>query len=677
MNLKLLEALEHPLLLEVGFGENFIVDREFHILYPDHQHKNLFLVNPHLYPQRQNIEAVFEAKQTESWLGLESSSALGSMHHNLKVTPLFDDMQDRVEGLLIQIEDQTDLKRSLIEMQARVEDMERTTTAKSQFLANMSHELRSPMTSVIGMSHLLLETELDAEQRECAEVIHSSSTGLLNLINDTLDFSKLDAGKVHLESISFNMHGLLSEVCKGFKVQCEKAGIYLILDYHPDCHEQFKGDPGKLRQVFNNFTSNAVKFTKEGGVKIEVSAVRANEQEETLKIVVHDSGIGMSEEVLGRIFQKFVQADDSTTRKYGGTGLGLAISKQLVELMGGEVGVDSIEGEGSSFWMEISFPIDTENSQKLKRAEVESKKILVVDGNSSILSIQKRNLISSGLECETSINAQDAIKKLIHAADTQQPFDAVISDFELPGMDGAQLGKLIKKDPKIADSHLIMLTSMGRKGDSKLMLEAGYDAYLVKPTPHETILEIISCCLAKTGPTHELITKYTLVEEKSLPGEGKSIPQQIQIADPNAIVNQPVAASDQETQMAILIAEDDPMIQKMMKKLMKKFKKDYCLVDNGLDALEKAKSGDYPVILMDWHMPQMDGLTATQKIREFEGDLRKTWIIGLTAGGADDVKAKCLQAGMDDHLPKPFEVDVLKQTLEHGLTMAQQLNAAT
>ena len=667
MNFSYSELLKNIHILEAGFADVIIVNAQLNVVHPEEGHAPLYGNHPYLYPHRKKIATILQEKETQAWESLETRSAEGMRYLNLKITPLFD-QPDTLEGLLIQISDQTANKKSLVDMEKRLDDMEKTTTAKSQFLANMSHELRSPMTSVIGMSHLLLETELDAEQRECAEVIHGSSTGLLNLINDTLDFSKLDAGKVQLESIPFNLYALVSQVCKGFKIQCDQKGTYIILDYFPDCHQQFRGDPGRFRQILNNFTSNAVKFTKEGGIKIEITKLSSDENQETIKITVHDTGMGMSPEVLGRIFKKFVQADDSTTRKFGGTGLGLAISKELAELMGGEVGVDSEPGKGSSFWLKVTLPFEKDENERLKRANIKGKKVLVIDGNPSILAIQSRNLLSSGLQCETSENAHDAIKVLVNASKENKPFDALVTDFTLPDMDGAELGHLIKGDSNISTTHLIMLTSMGKKGDSKRMHDAGYDAYLVKPTEHNILLEIIACSLARKDSNEELITKYTLSEETTDTNLSQADKKKAYEEAKKAKANKNLAPVE------VLIAEDDPMIQKMMKKLMKKFNQPYCLVDNGEDAYQKAITGNYPLILMDWHMPILDGLQATQKIREFEGENRKTWVIALTAGGASDVKTKCLAAGMDDHLPKPFEIDVFKKVLESGIDIARQLN---
>ena len=562
-------------------------------------------------------------------------------------------------------------KGSLVEqLRARIDDLKKASVAKSEFLANMSHELRSPMTSIIAMTHMLLETDLEAEQRECADVISTSANGLLSLINDTLDISKLDAGKVELEHIPFNLYGLIEQVCRSFSVQAFNKNIHLTIDYHPEYHQQFSGDPCRIRQILNNLISNAIKFTSKGGVTVSV-----NEQHNGLfHIGVTDSGIGIPLKAQEKIFNKFEQADQSTTRQYGGTGLGLAICKELAILMGGTIQVNSEAKVGSTFSISIPLQKEDEDHHDLKRADIEGRNILVVDANPATLTIMKRNFEKSNLNCFIADKASAAMRVLSEQQRLKNSIDFIITDNHLPDINGAAMGRKLKQVLKSKAPRLIMLTSMGKKGDSQLVTEAGFEAYLVKPTAHDILLETLSCVLGNQGSTqNKLITKYTLAEEKASKDQTQG---PTRISKPSSLTDQPKSEVAIE-QHHVLIAEDDPMIQNVLQKLMKKLKIDYTMIDNGKKAVAAFKQQKPTLILMDWHMPELDGLKATQKIREIEKGERSVWIIGLTAGGTDNVKEKCLKAGMDDHLAKPFDVNVFKETVLHGIEMGASLQQAS
>jgi CheY-like chemotaxis protein len=554
------------------------------------------------------------------------------------------------------------------ELKKRIEDLEKASIAKSEFLANMSHELRSPMTSVIGMSHMLLETELNAEQRDCAEVISTSATGLLNLINDTLDISKLDAKKVELETIPFNLYGLIEQVCRGFSLQINKKNLSLAIDYPPDHNHQFKGDPARIRQVLTNFISNAIKFTSEGGVTVSMSQEPLENDHVEVSVIVTDTGDGIPTGSLRKIFNKFEQADASTTRRYGGTGLGLAICNEIAELMSGTVGVESEVGKGSSFWLRFPLIAEEEESKTMDQGEIQGKVVLLVDPNPSTAKILARNMESSGIVCFIASTANEALEIL----KSKPKADLVITDFDLADMNGAELGISIAKTCPDKTPHLVMLTSMGRKGDSQLMSDAGFEAYFVKPTSSEVLLEALSFVIGGDQTPGNLITKYTLSEAKASKNHHDD---KVLIQDEGS-QNPSPDGEEELSSVHLVIAEDDPMIQKVLKKLMKKWGQEFTLVDNGRDAVEAVKQHGGGMVLMDWHMPIQDGLSATRDIRTWEGEQRRTWIIGLTAGGADEAKAKCLDAGMDLHQQKPFDIPVFQKIFKQGLANAASLMKA-
>ncbi|MBF0199630.1 MAG: response regulator, partial [Planctomycetes bacterium] len=569
--LRFSELMEKAEIFKAVADEVLILDQDFNIVFKNNSQKSSASFF-HSYPlpgDEQLLIKTCSAKRVELILPDQLiPSPTGVRFGTLKVTPLLNDEISECCGLLVCISDRTEFHEMRKSLEAKVEDMEKTTQAKSEFLANMSHELRSPMTSIIGMSHMLLETKLDDEQRECTDIISSSAKGLLSIINDTLDISKLDSGKMELEKISFNLHSLVAQVCKTFTMQAEEKKLELLIDYSPNTPQQFIGDPGRIRQISLNFLSNAIKFSKDGAIIISVNTLSQSDKSLTMKMAVKDCGMGISQKAQERIFDKFEQADKSTTRKHGGTGLGLAICKELAELMNGDVGLESKEGEGSTFWVNMQLQHDHEHQISLTREDINARKVLLVDENETTLKILSRNLEESGLVCHCAHDGEQALSMLRQEAESSKAYDILISDSQLSPMDGAELARLVLADPKISQVQMVMLTSFGRKGDAQLYHEAGYQAYLVKPCSHELLIDTLSFVLGRKGQKGDLITKYSIYEDNDskITADNKGMekiertPEEKGSATP----------TDAKLESDILIAEDDPFIQKVLKKIMKK-----------------------------------------------------------------------------------------------------------
>ncbi len=528
------------------------------------------------------------------------------------------------------------------------EQAEAANRAKSEFLANMSHEIRTPMNGVIGMASLLLGTRLEDKQADMARVIVSSGDALLKIINDILDFSRLEAGKLKLVKESFCLRECIEDVGALLSIPVEEKNLELLVRYDPSLDETFIGDPGRLRQVVTNLVGNAVKFTEEGHILVEVEGVKRGEIAD-VTISVSDTGCGIPEQKLTAIFEEFEQVDGSSARKYNGAGLGLSISKKMVEAMDGVISVESESGKGSVFRVRLPLAIDDgADSNPAPSASFEGKRAIIVDDNPVNCTILKEQLASWNLAADLSGNADEALAAMRKAAREGAPYAIGILDFQMPGADGVELANLIKADPDLASTPLVLLTSAGRKGDPTGLAGGLFSAYLVKPARASMLLDSI-------------LTAFNDGAVEQLRGAGASLASDTRKQDK---CDRPHRFMKNGEPLRILVAEDNIVNQMVIKAMLEKMGCAVTIADNGKLAVEKYNKERPDIVLMDMSMPEMDGAEATREIRKLQNkeDISAP-IIGVTAHALREDRQRCLDAGMDDYLPKPVKEDALNAML--------------
>jgi PAS domain S-box-containing protein len=588
---------------------------------------------------RKKLEELIQKGEMKSY-ELQSQKKNGeSIVLNISSSLLRHD-EGEVVGITSLYRDVSEEKRMTEALAQAKERAEAANRAKSQFLANMSHEIRTPINGILGMAELCLETELEREQNHRITTIKKEADSLLHIINEVLDFSKIEAGKCEIENIPFDLKNLFEDVVESFSYRITQKGLECLSHISPGMPDRVVGDPGRLRQVLRNLIGNAIKFTHEGQITIKVEPLEEGVQNIKLRFLIKDSGIGIPMEKQALIFESFTQADGSTTRRYGGTGLGLTISKQLIELMGGEIGIESTPDQGSTFWFTALFQ-KQEKIEFIPNPEISlvQTRILIVMQNDTVRQTMTETLIEWGSQPLEANGAPQALSILGRAVTNQTPVHLVLCDLHLSGMNGFDLAREVGRTESLKTIPIIIIADSGNPGDGKICRDLGIAGYLSKPFSDDNLFCAIQTVLDSSlkGQEFELVTKHSIIERE-------------------------------RKEFRILLAEDYPTNQEIAQRHLQQAGYEVDLAENGQQALEAFKRKSYDLIFMDIQMPILDGYQTTKAIREIESalaDLKNKNggnqkpisgipIIAMTAHAMKEHQALCLEAGMDDFISKPF-----------------------
>lgn len=553
------------------------------------------------------------------------------------------------------IEDISARKALEIDLEAAVQEAKRANIAKSEFLANMSHEIRTPMNGIMGMAQLLESCDLPDRAKDYVTIIERSSNALLTIINDILDFSKIEAGQLELTPEPFVLRDCVEDVTSLFSTKTSETGVDLLLRIQPDLPTSFVGDAGRFRQVLTNLVGNAVKFTHEGHVLVDIHGTCENGTA-TLHVSVEDTGIGIPADKVATIFEKFSQADNSATRRYGGTGLGLSISRQLVKLMGGEIELNSEEGKGSRFFFTVDLPAHADLDRFTKDiCDISGAKVLIIDDNADNRTILTEQLDYWGCKSLAVGTAQKGLDVLKQATAKGLSFDCIIVDYQMPQHSGEDFARVVKQSPTFQQIPILMISSVDRSDLQRRMSDLGIAAFMTKPARNSMLKEAINSAVSQRRQ-HAEAMELSLDEAKA------PVPQV------TTSILKPPKPSD--SHIDILIAEDNEVNQTYIRYLMEQLGHSFRIVENGRIAVEKWELLQPKLILMDIAMPEMDGYEATAAIRAKEAALgmSRTPIIAVTAHALKGDKEACLERDMDGYLSKPMAADALKTQLSHWLS---------
>jgi PAS domain S-box-containing protein len=577
-----------------------------------------------------------------TWMSINSQPLIApgaTMPHAVVLT--FHDISERKRAEMRLHQTNQSLQEAVKRAEELAAQAEQANRAKSEFLANMSHEIRTPMNGVIGMTGLLLETELTKEQRHYAETIRSSGEALLAVVNNILDISKVEAGRLELEDSEFDLIELLEDFAASLAIKVQEKSLEFICAADPEAPRHLRGDPGRLRQVLTNLVGNALRFTERGEVSVRVSSLQVDDHAATLRFVVRDTGIGIPREKLPHIFEKFMQVDASTTRKYGGTGLGLAISRRLIQLMGGEIGVESEIGRGSAFWFVVRLQRQHLIAEQtpLPPADLNGARVLIVDDNATNREILAAQLRAWGMIPNEAPDGATALQKLEQSVNQGKPYRLVILDMQMPEMDGLAVGVAIRRDARFKDLSLIMMSSLGQESDAAHSRQLGFTAYLVKPVRQSNLLDTLHRALSQQQVVRRPTTERSTIPKLSRQG------------------------------VRVLIAEDNAVNQQVALGILRRMGASAEAVASGIEAIEALKQAPYDIVLMDVQMPEMDGIEATERIRRGDDGVPypQIPIIAMTAHAMQSDRDRCLEAGMNDYISKPVKSQELHDALEKWL----------